>query len=160
MGLVCSLLPDTAPASLPTILLLWQPSLSLFLFGLFTHSAPLPGTLCPQGLAQSLLLVSFRSWPWPLITQSKLAPSGPPPCLSFTSAVFLLFICLFGYTGSSLLCVGFLWLQWAGATLPCSVWAFHCSSFSCCRAWDLGTGLGSCSLRVLEWGLSSCGVRA
>ena len=39
---------------------------------------------------------------------------------------------MFGCT-ESLMYVGFLQLQQAGATLRCSVWVSHCSGFSCCR---------------------------
>ena len=41
-----------------------------------------------------------------------------------------LFCFVFGFTGSSLLHSGFLQLKQARAILPCSVWAFHHSSFS------------------------------
>ena len=59
----------------------------------------------------------------------------------------------------------FLWLQRVGATLRCGLWASHCSGFSCCRAWALGTqasvvvahGLSSCGSWALEHRLSSCG---
>ena len=52
--------------------------------------------------------------------------------------------------------------------LCCSAQASHCSGFSCCRAWALGTrasvvvahGLSSCGSRALEHRLSSCGARA
>ena len=79
---------------------------------------------------------------------------------------FNLFI--FGCVGSSLLCVGFLQLRRAGATLCCGAWASHCSGFSCCRAQALGTqasvvvthGLRSCGLWALERRLSSCGAWA
>ena len=36
-------------------------------------------------------------------------------------------------------CAAFLWLQYAGATLYCGVWASHCDGFCCCRAQALGT---------------------
>ena len=52
--------------------------------------------------------------------------------------------------------------------LCCGAWASHCSGFSCCRAWALGTrasvvvarGLSSCGSQALERRLSSCGTRA
>ena len=55
-----------------------------------------------------------------------------------------------------------------GATLGCGARASHCSGFSCCGAWALGTwpsvvvahGLTSCGLRALECRLSSCGAQA
>ena len=47
-----------------------------------------------------------------------------------------------------LLCVDFLQLRQAGATLRCGAWASHCGGFSCCRA------------QALERRLSSCGVQA
>ena len=62
----------------------------------------------------------------------------------------------------------FLWLQRAGATLRCGVWASYCSGFSRCGARALGTrasvvvahSLSSCGSRALECRLSSCGARA
>ena len=55
-----------------------------------------------------------------------------------------------------------------GATLCCSALASHCSGFSCCGAWAVGTeasvavarGLSSCVSRALEHRLSSCGAWA
>ena len=52
--------------------------------------------------------------------------------------------------------------------LCCGAWASHCSSFSCCNAWALGTWasvvvvrrLSSCGLWALEHRLSSCGAQA
>ena len=79
-----------------------------------------------------------------------------------------IYLFIFGCVGSSLLCVGFLWLRWVGATLCCSAWASHCSGVSCCRAWALGVrasvvaarGLSSCGSRAPEHRLSSCGTWA
>ena len=81
---------------------------------------------------------------------------------------FFIYSFIFGCFGSSLLPVGFLQLWWVGATLHCSAWTSHCSGFSCCGAWALGTrpsvavvhGLSSCGSRVLERRLSSCGAWA
>ena len=50
--------------------------------------------------------------------------------------------------------------------LRCCAWASHCSGFSCCGAWAVGSrasvvaarGLSSCGLRALESRLSSCGA--
>ena len=50
--------------------------------------------------------------------------------------------------------------------LHCSSWASHCSGFSCCGAWALGTqasvavarGLSSCGMWALQCRLTSCGV--
>ena len=63
---------------------------------------------------------------------------------------------MFGCIGSSLLCTGFLYLQRAGATLPCGEQASHCGGFSCCGARALGTRASV----VVARGLSSCGSRA
>ena len=79
-----------------------------------------------------------------------------------------IYLFIFGCIGSSLLCVGFLWLLRAGAALHCGEWASHCGGFSCCGARALGTqaslvvarGLSSCGSRALECRLSSCGSRA
>ena len=73
-----------------------------------------------------------------------------------------LFICLFiylfifGCVGSSLLSMGFLQLWQEGATLRRSAWTSHCSGFSCCGAWALGTQPSV----VVTCELSSCGARA
>ena len=79
-----------------------------------------------------------------------------------------MYLFIFGCFGSLLLCVGFLQLWRAGATLRCGVWASHCGGFSFCGAWALGAwasvvgphGLSSCGSQALEWRLSSCGSRA
>ena len=54
----------------------------------------------------------------------------------FKKFLFILFV--FGCIGSSLLCTGFLYLQWAGATLCCGAWASHRGGFSCWGVWALG----------------------
>ena len=55
----------------------------------------------------------------------------------------------FGCVGSSLLRMGFLYLQRAGATLRCGAWASHRGGFSCCGAWALGsTGFSSCGAQA------------
>ena len=74
---------------------------------------------------------------------------------------------LFGCIGSSLLCMGFVYLWGAGTTLHCCVWASHHSGFSCCATRALGVQasvvvvcrLSSCGSQVLERRLSSCGTR-
>ena len=79
-----------------------------------------------------------------------------------------MYVCMYGCVGSSLLCVGFLYLWRAGATLRCGAQASHCGGFSCCGARALGTqasvvvagGLSSCGSRALEHRLSSCGAWA
>ena len=79
---------------------------------------------------------------------------------------WLIFVC----DVSSLLCVGFLWLQQVAAALHWGAWASRCSGFSCCRTWAVGTlasvaavhGLSHCS----SWALvarrlscfSACGI--
>ena len=78
-----------------------------------------------------------------------------------------IYLFIFGCVGS-LLCVGFLQLRRAGATLRCGAWASHCRGFSCCRARAPGMrasvvvarGLSSCGLRALELRISSCGAWA
>ena len=54
------------------------------------------------------------------------------------SYLFTYFI--IGYTGSSLLCVGFLFAEWRLLS-NFSAWASHCKDFSCCGAQALGRGL-------------------
>ena len=51
----------------------------------------------------------------------------------FILIFFLNLFIVFGCTGSSLLCTGFLQLQ-VWATLHYGVQASHCSDFFCCRA--------------------------
>ena len=87
---------------------------------------------------------------------------------AFFKNLFILFIFIFGYIGSSLLCVGFLQLWRAGVTLCCAAWASHCGGFSCFGARALSARasvvvacrLSSCGSRALEHRLSSCGTRA
>ena len=79
-----------------------------------------------------------------------------------------IYLFIFGCVGTSLLHAGFLQLPRAGATLRGSVWASHCSGFSCCGARALGMwasvvvarGLSSCGSWALEHRLSSCGALA
>ena len=58
----------------------------------------------------------------------------------FASCCFFFFLInylfIFACTGSSLLCMGFLWLGEQGVLSSCSVWAPHCSGFS---RWDAQT---------------------
>ena len=51
---------------------------------------------------------------------------SPSPFLRFFLGFFKLYLFSFGWAGSSWLCVGFLWLQQAGASLYCSTQASHC----------------------------------
>ena len=77
--------------------------------------------------------------------------------------VCYVFMC--GCAGSSLLCVGFLWVQRVGSTLGC-VQASPCSGFSGCGVQSLGTvdsvvvthRLNSTNLQDLEHGLRGCGA--
>ena len=50
---------------------------------------------------------------------------------------------------SSLLHVGFLELQWAGATVRCHVQASRCSGFRCFKAWALGSGASLSCVQTL-----------
>ena len=78
-----------------------------------------------------------------------------------------LYLFIFGCIGSSLLRVGFLQLQRAGATLHCGAQASHCSGFSLQRTGSRHTGFSSCNMQcqqlwhtgsvVVAQGLSSCG---
>ena len=62
----------------------------------------------------------------------------------------------------------FIHLFLAALGLCCGAQASHCSGFSCCGAWALGTwasvvvarGLSSCGSWALERRLSSCGAQA
>ena len=59
---------------------------------------------------------------------------------------------------SLLLCMGFLWLLWVGATRHCGTWASHFGVFSCCRAVYRHVGFSSCGTWALGRRLSSCGA--
>ena len=62
----------------------------------------------------------------------------------------------------------YLFLFLAVFCLRCGAWASHCSGFSCCAAWALGTQasvvvacwLSSCGSQAVEHRFSSCGTRA
>ena len=85
--------------------------------------------------------------------------------VGFTSAVLLCFLsyfffliaifcfCFFGCAGSSLLCVGFLYLRPTGATVCWGAWVSHCGGFSCCRA----QAIGAWASVVVARGLKSAG---
>ena len=61
--------------------------------------------------------------------------------LWFLKNIIFIYLFIFGCVGSSLLCAGFLWLRWAGATLHCGARASHWGGFSCCGARALGTSV-------------------
>ena len=89
---------------------------------------------------------------------------------SYDGLFFLinLFFIIFGCVGSSLLRMGFLQLQRAGATPRCGAQASHCGGLSRCGARAVGAwaslvvacGLSSRGSQALEHRLSSCGTRA
>ena len=83
--------------------------------------------------------------------------------------IFILILFIFLAVLGLCCCVRvFLQLRRAGATLRCVARASHCSGFSCCGVWALGTrasvvvahGLSSWGSRALERRLSSCAARA
>lgn len=99
--LVCSpgCVPHSPPprhhsSALASPLVLWQPSLSLSLLGIFVLSVPLTQPCVPGAVQTSLLFVIHSD----LITQPKLAPpthlllslSHPPFLLFFWVALFTL----------------------------------------------------------------------
>ena len=101
-------------------------------------------TTGPLGKTHELTLMSKLMNFAQYLTQAcckiiKLAPFN-----NFLKIILFIFSC----AGSSLLHVGFLQLQPAGAPLRRGARASHCSGFSCCRA------------RALECGLRSCGTGA
>ena len=73
----------------------------------------------------------------------------------FTYFYLFINVYIFGCTGSSLLCIGFRYLQWAGATLCFGGWASHCTGFSC-GALLLGLQASVATAHRL----SNCGLRA
>ena len=81
----------------------------------------------------------------------------------FLINLFIFYLFIFGCVGSSLLCVGFLWLWRVGAALRCGVRASHCGGFSLWSTGSRHAGFSSCGMRasvVVVCGLSSCGSRA
>ena len=115
----------------------------------------------------SVNILSGRSWTRILCSFEVVYLLGLF-CLFLASPVILFFkkiFSIFGCVGSSLLHVGFLWLQRAGAILHWGAQASHCGGLSHCRAWALGAWasvvaarrLSSCGSRALERRLSSCG---
>ena len=89
--------------------------------------------------------------------------------VNFSFGFVFFFNFIFGCVGSLLLCVGFLQLQRAEATLCCSVQASHCGGFSCCGAQVLvvrasvvvARGFQSAGLVVVAHGPScstACGI--
>ena len=90
------------------------------------------------------------------------------PNSQFFKKILFIYRLIFGCIGSSLLCMGFLQLWRAGATLRCGARASPCGGFSCCRAQALGAQasvvavrrLSSCGSRALERRLSICGTWA
>ena len=105
----------------------------------------------------------FRNWKLGTTWQIGLDRS-----INWFFKIYLFYLFIFGCIGSLLLCVGFVQLRGAGATLGCGVQAFHCGGFSCCGAQALGTqtsvvvvcGLSSCGTQALDCRLSSCGAWA
>ena len=99
-----------------------------------------------------------------LIFLIAVITSGRTFCIFFTCllsvsvfASLFIFVCLFGSTGSLLLC---------RLLSSCDVQAFHCSGFSYCRARPLGLwvsvaaarGLSSFSSQALLHRLNCCGA--
>ena len=94
----------------------------------------------------------------------------PPPinCISFFLKINLFIYLFFDCVGSSFLCMGFLYLQRAGATLCCSARASYCSGFSLLQSTGsrhaaavvVARGFSSCGSWALECSLSSCDARA
>ena len=98
--------------------------------------------------------------PWPGIELTFTA-------LEVQSLFPVLILFIFGCTGSSLLCMGFLWFQWVGATLRYppllesgySRVSEEGTGFSCCRAWAPGhSGFRGCVLWAPEHRLKSYGT--
>ena len=74
---------------------------------------------------------------------------------------FLIYLFIFGCTGSSLLCRLFSSCNAQGLLSRCNVWAFHFDGLSCCGAQPQGcTGFSSCLSQALEYRLNSCGTQA
>ena len=83
----------------------------------------------------SLLVPSLVLWLWLLrltvfLQPLPWVPSFPPPFFLFLCPPFPSSFIVFSCTGSPLLCSGFLWLRWVGATLHCGAWASHCNGCS------------------------------
>ena len=92
------------------------------------------------------------------------------PPSSWFSLLFnkCIYFFVYGCVGSLLLCMDFLYLRRAGATLRRGARGSHCGGLSCCRARALGAQasvpvacrLSSCGSQALEHRLSSCGAQA
>ena len=67
----------------------------------------------------------------------------------FLRFIYLVIIIILTVAGLLLLPVGLLSLWQAGAALSCSMWASHCSGFSCCRAQALGARVSGVAVRGL-----------
>ena len=77
----------------------------------------------------------------------------------FKKLIYFIYF-IFGCVGSSLLCMGFLQLRRAGATLCFGVRVSHCGGFSCCGAQALGAWASvfvACGLSGVARGLQSVG---
>ena len=98
------------------------------------------------GIVGSAHPTGYSPIPCHLVTlgcpHSRLDVQGFSSCLFFITILWaliknLFYLFIFGYTGCSLLCTGFFYLQQVGATLCCHAQASLCNDFSCCRAWAL-----------------------
>ena len=89
---------------------------------------------------------SYHSWTIIHRTLLKLSQSS----LSFLNVFFFAVLVLHGCSGFSLIVA-------SQATLPSSVWASHCDSISCWRAWALEC-VGFCS--YVMWNLPGSGIKA
>ena len=132
-----------------------------------------------MSLKSMLLFCPLPFFPAPCsVFHLHLLPSGQDSYLthlfSFLKRVLLIYLFIFGCTGSSLLSVAISSCSERGLPPSCGVQASRCSGFSCCRAqalgsmgsivvapglWSTGSGVGHVGLVVTRhvgsWGLSS-----
>ena len=90
----------------------------------------------PSPLLSAVFTCSPFVWKAPLcILFTWLVPSIRKSLLSTCLSIYLsMHLFIYGCIGSSLLCMGFLKLWRAGATLRCSAWVSHWGGLSCCGA--------------------------
>ena len=113
----------------------------------------------------TLYICTTSSLSIPLSTDIQVVSRSWLPVVFFFFTNLFIYLFIFGCVGSLLLCMGFLQLRRATATLHCLERASHCGSFSCCRAWALSTrasvvvahGLQSAGSVVVACGLQSAG---
>ena len=119
-------------------------------------------------MTPAYLQSNHTDWPlnhWVLDCSTQTWSSACWRHSTFFSNALLKTIYLFLSVRVPCCCVGFSLVVVRGLLSGCDAWASHCSGFSCCRAWALGTwvsvvaahGFSSCGSWTLQHRLNSCG---